>query len=172
MADKLTKPSSLLLLELAQRFFQGVSCLFLLLLGIDLYQQAYRIEVSFTEIANAEKIPKKDPAQNFSRKPLSYYTAQLSRADFFKGGVTELSFTVSGYNGFENQQASFSDVLKNWSINGVVMGDNPAVFIYDKETQKTTLLKQGQLFEGFLIKEIHKNGLTLQKGEEKYSFNF
>ena len=93
-------------------------------------------------------------------KPFSYYSEIISKHQLFKiisaPETKEKSKTAS--------TAASLDALKNYSLLGIISGENPQAIIEDKKTKQTLYLQKGQSLGEFKISDIQDGKITLESG--------
>jgi len=83
-----------------------------------------------------------------ARKPFTFYKIQLSRSNIFRQAQFSTARTQNLNRPTKKNEKSVNEVLKNLSVTGVIIGDDPSVFVYDTSKQNTYLLKVGQSIQG------------------------
>lgn len=158
-------------LDKAKRICKVIIVVFFVLFIVDMVIFALNSNISIETFSNTRQDSTVAISSKLVKKPLTYYSVQLSKAKLFRPGIVSPSQRPTWASDRKTNLKSIDDRLKNISITGIILGDDPSVFIYDSKDQKTISLKLGQSIQGFLIKEIRKDGLTLQAGNQEYNMN-
>lgn len=94
-------------------------------------------------------------------EPYSFYSKEFTGKRVFKLSTKEDA------KRFDEPEVPIEELMANFSLLGIVSGENPQVIIEDKSANKTFFLRQGQTAGGLLLKKIEDGTITLiYKGEE------
>lgn len=92
-------------------------------------------------------------------KPFSYYSETITQHQLFKiisaPETKEKSKTAA---------AASLDAIKDYSLLGVISGENPQAIIEDKKTKQTLYLQKGQSLGEFKISDIQDGKIILESG--------
>lgn len=107
---------------------------------------------------------KEVPPEQREVKPLSYYIEEISKRDLFKAGLqkAESKHAVPA-------SLTFKELIKDFSLLGIVSGDKPQVIIEDKKLNKTYFLYKGDFLGEIKIEEIHPERVILEFRGERVS---
>ncbi len=99
------------------------------------------------------------PAEELKLKPFSHYSKGLSTKDVFKGLAKE-------QKGLE-VEIPVEELMGDFSLLGIVSGENPQAIIEDSKKRKTFFLREGQSAGGLFLKKIEDSSVTvIYKGHE------
>lgn len=87
-------------------------------------------------------------------KPLESYTEEFKGRQIFQNPLTE--DTAKG-----SQKSPEADLLNDFSLIGIVSGENPQAIIEDKKNQKTYYVSKGQSIGAFKVEGIHEGKVIL-----------
>lgn len=104
-----------------------------------------KIEQVLAEKIAAEEILKIEPV----RQPYSYYEKEIAGKNLFKQLTRELSEEE-----IEEEGIDMEEVVSNYSLLGIVSGDNPQAIIQDGQMNKTVFLSVGDNLGSITLTEI------------------
>jgi type II secretory pathway component PulC len=87
-------------------------------------------------------------------KPLESYTEEFKDRQIFQNPLTE--DTLKG-----SQKSLETDLLNDFSLIGIVSGENPQAIIEDKKNQKTYYVSKGQSIGAFKVEGIQEGKVVL-----------
>jgi hypothetical protein len=95
-----------------------------------------------------------------SYKPLDYYIEEVKNRDIFRP-VTAAAGVASP------AKANLQAIAKDLSLSGIYQGKNSEAIIEDKTNKKVYFLKQGDEIKGLKVKQVFKDRVILQSGDEE-----
>ena len=101
--------------------------------------------------------------QSPQAKPFSYYEGIIGKRALFR--VTAFR-EQKDKNGAAKTIVS-SELLNNYSLKGVMGGDNPQAVIEDKKSKQTYFLSQGQLLGEFKVDEVQEGKVIFDINGQK-----
>jgi len=104
-----------------------------------------KVEQVLTEKIAAEEILKIEPI----RHPYAYYEKEIAGKNLFKQLTRELSEEE-----IEEEGIDMEEVISNYSLLGIVSGDNPQAIIQDGQMNKTVFLSVGDSLGDIALTEI------------------
>lgn len=95
-------------------------------------------------------------------KPAEFYLQDVKQRDIFKAVPKDVTGVIA--------ESSLHELAKDLSLAGIYMGEYPEIMIEDKAAKKTYFLKQGDKIKGIVVKNILKDRVILQYGDETIEF--
>lgn len=93
-------------------------------------------------------------------KPYTYYTKNLTAKDVFTSLQKDQPASIA-------PEFNIEDLMANFSLLGIVAGDEPQAIIEDGKQKKSYFLRKGQSRGGLLLKNIGEGSVTIvYKGQE------
>ncbi|MDD2702654.1 MAG: hypothetical protein PHC33_01430 [Candidatus Omnitrophica bacterium] len=95
-------------------------------------------------------------------KPFQYYLDGIANRQVFKvscAGNPESFVSTLG-----------PESIRDFSLVGIISGDNPQAIIQDNKTQKTYYLNKGQSIAEYTIEEVLSDKVILNAGGQRYEF--
>ena len=93
-------------------------------------------------------------------KPFQYYLDGIANRQVFKAayaGNTESPLSAAG-----------SESIRDFSLVGIISGDNPQAIIQENKTQKTYYLNKGQAIAEYTIEDVLSDKVILNAGGQRY----
>jgi hypothetical protein len=93
-------------------------------------------------------------------KPCQYYLDGIAGRQVFKiayAGNTEPSLSAAG-----------SESIRDFSLVGIISGDNPQAIIQENKTQKTYYLNKGQAIAEYTVEDVLPDKVILNAGGQRY----
>lgn len=119
---------------------------------IDLINEAQKEEGSFAVDQQSPRV-----------RPFSYYQDIIGKRALFK--------VASSLEQKDKKDAAktivSSELLNNYSLKGVMGGDNPQAIIEDKKSKQTYFLSQGQLLGEFKVDEVQEGKVIFDINGQK-----
>lgn len=90
-----------------------------------------------------------------ARKPYSYYLEIIDKHNLFKSKDASSE---------RNQIVPIAagELLENYSLSGIISGNNPQAIVVDKKSNKSYFLNKGQYLNNFKIVEIYEDKIVLE----------
>lgn len=104
-----------------------------------------------------EQLAKEEDA----RKPYSYYLEIIDKRNLFKSksGSSEKNQIVP---------IAAGELLENYSLSGIISGNNPQAIVVDKKSNKSYFLNKGQYLNNFKIVEIYEDRIVLELNGKEF----
>ena len=100
--------------------------------------------------------------EKFQPRPFSYYAGIIASRNLFKTGATASSRDTGN-----SEPGAPVELLGNYSLSGVIGGENPQAIIEDKKSGRTYFLNRGQYLGDFKIEDILEGRVILEfKGQK------
>ncbi len=93
-------------------------------------------------------------------KPFEYYRGGIAGRQVFKAasaGSADAAVSVAG-----------SESIRDFTLVGIISGDNPQAIIQENKTQKTYYLNKGQAIEEYMIEDVLSDKVILNAGGQRY----
>ena len=94
-----------------------------------------------------------------SYKPLDFYIEEVKKRDLFH------PVTAAGVAG--PVKTDLQAITKDLSLSGIYQGKNTEAIVEDKTNKKVYFLKQGDEIKGLKVKQVFKDRVILQSGDEE-----
>jgi type II secretory pathway component PulC len=107
---------------------------------------------------NAVRGAKKETSSNM--KEYSYYINEISGKQIF-GQPVRAEESASAV------AAVSDDASANFGLAGIVAGNNPQVIVQNKKNEKVYYLNKGDSLDGYIVEEISKNKVVLDRDGKK-----
>lgn len=111
----------------------------------------------------------KDPLEGKKKaqvKPFSYYANIISSNSIFR-----MTREEAGADKGAAMQTAPSEILANYSLTGIISGDNPQAVIEDRKSGRTYFLNRGQFLGNFKIDGIMKDKVILELKGQKFELS-
>ena len=95
-------------------------------------------------------------------KPFSYYSEIIGKRQLFK----IIASAETKEKSKAAPAAASLDAIKNYSLLGVISGENPQAILEDKKTKQTLYLQKGQSLGEFKVKDVQDGKIILESGGE------
>lgn len=95
-------------------------------------------------------------------KPFSYYSEIIGKRQLFK----IIAAAESKEKSKAAPNAASLDAIKNYSLLGVIGGENPQAIIEDKKTKQTIYLQKGQSLGELKVRDLQDGKIILESGGE------
>lgn len=162
------KSLSLGLFSLDIRLLKRLNTIILIFLAISIAGIFTSLQKT-TQITDFSQInPAKDEGRTSSPdyktnelKPFSYYSAIIGKRQLFK-----IIASAEAKEKPKTAPGAALDSLKNYSLMGVISGENPQAIVEDKKTKQTLYLQKGQSLGEFKVKDVQDGKITLESGAE------
>lgn len=93
-------------------------------------------------------------------KPFSYYSEIIGKRQLFK----IIAAAESKEKSKAAPNAASLDAIKNYSLLGVISGENPQAIIEDKKTKQTIYLQKGQSIGELKVTDVQDGKIILESG--------
>lgn len=104
--------------------------------------------------------------EKFPGQPVSHYLDIVARHNLFK-----IYEGPAKSDGHIPVKAGASELLSNYSLAGIVSGENPQAIIEDKKSKNTYFLNQGQYLGDFKIEEILEGKVILELKGQRFELS-
>ncbi len=94
-------------------------------------------------------------------KPFSYYSEIIGKRQLFK-----IIASAEAKEKPKTASAPSLDAIKNYSLMGVISGENPQAIIEDKKTKQTIYLQKGQSIGELKVTDVQDGKIILESGGE------
>jgi type II secretory pathway component PulC len=134
-----------------------ISCIYLI------FSFAYPIfmpkNIILPEITQ-EKITEEETGIAQRIKPYEFYAQSLKNRQIFS--------SASGQDSEKPKGALNADLTKDFSLIGIISGENPQAVIEDKKTEKSYYVTKGQFIGEFKVEEIQEGKIILNYNGQKF----
>lgn len=114
-------------------------------------------------LAEKESLPE---VEELPPKPFSYYSDIISRSALFK---TALPAAPSAKK--DSPKMAPLELLGNYSLAGIVSGENPQAIVEDKKSKNTYFLNKGQFLGDFRIEDIQEGKVILELKGQRFELS-
>jgi len=117
-------------------------------------------KVKLPLLPQEEKISQQDSEPKIELKPYEYYAEAIRGRRVFGGAASlEAGRPVSG---------QVADSIKDISLIGIILGENPQAAIENKKTQKTYYVARGQFIGEFQVEDIQEGKVIINYNGERF----
>lgn len=118
----------------------------------------YRVKLPL--LPQEEKISQQDDELKIGLKPYEYYAEAIRGRRVFGGAASlETNRPASG---------QVTDSIKDISLIGIILGENPQAAIEDKKMQKTYYVTRGQFIGEFQVEAIQEGKVIINYNGERF----
>ncbi|OGX22913.1 MAG: hypothetical protein A3J51_00835 [Omnitrophica WOR_2 bacterium RIFCSPHIGHO2_02_FULL_45_21] len=110
-----------------------------------------------------DSMPEKE---KFQVLPFSYYADIISRGGFFKTSLTQETQDIK-----MPAQIAPLELLKGYTLAGVITGENPQAIVEDKTSKKAYFLNKGQYLGDFKIDDIMEGKIILELKGQRFELS-